>query len=99
MVTQWEDLFYGGLRAQTNLGDPQNIGSPDNQAALYPDFVKIADGFGVAGKRITTRSELRPAIRELLEADGPRILDIVVPHSEHVMPFIPQGKSALELLT
>ena len=52
MVMQWEDRFYDGCRAQTILGDPDNIGSPDNTDGLYPDFVKIAEGFGVKVKTL-----------------------------------------------
>ena len=47
MVVQWEDRFYGSVRGNTILGDESNVGSPDNPDALYPDFVKIAEGFGV----------------------------------------------------
>jgi acetolactate synthase-1/2/3 large subunit len=98
MVMQWEDRFYDGLRAQTILGDPTNIGGPDNVGGLYPDFVKIAAGFGVAGRRVVARSELREAVREMLAHEGPYVLDVVVPHTQHVLPFIPQGKSAMEVL-
>jgi acetolactate synthase-1/2/3 large subunit len=99
MVTQWEDCFYGGVRGQTILGDPANIGGPENPAALYPDFVKIAEGFGVKGRRVIRRDELRDAIREMLACEGPFVLDVVVPHTEHVLPFIPQKKSAKEVIT
>jgi acetolactate synthase-1/2/3 large subunit len=99
MVTQWEDRFYGSVRGQTILGDPKNIGGPDNVDALYPDFVKIAAGFGIAGRRVIKRGELRDAIREMLAHPGPYVLDVVVPHSEHVLPFIPQKKSAMDALT
>ena len=98
MVMQWEDRFYDGCRAQTILGDPDNIGSPDNESGLYPDFVKIAEGFGVSGRRVIRREDLRPAIKEMLEHDGPYVLDVVVPYTEHVLPMIPQGKSAKEIL-
>jgi acetolactate synthase-1/2/3 large subunit len=99
MVMQWEDRFYAGVRGQTILGDVNNIGGPDNTAALYPDFVKIAEGFGIKGRRVLKRSELRAAIREMLDHPGPYVLDVVVPHTEHVLPFIPQKKSAMEILT
>lgn len=62
MVMQWEDRFYDGVRGQTILGDPANIGTPDNAGGLYPDFVKIAAGFGIAGRRILRTGELRAAI-------------------------------------
>ncbi|HXA81201.1 MAG TPA: biosynthetic-type acetolactate synthase large subunit, partial [Opitutaceae bacterium] len=50
MVVQWEDRFYGSVRGNTILGDESNVGSPDNPSALYPDFVKIAEGYGVKGR-------------------------------------------------
>ncbi len=99
MVVQWEDRFYQGCRGQTILGDPDNIGSPENIGGLYPDFVKIAEGFGVKGRRVIRKEELREAIREMLEHDGPYLLDVIVPYTEHVLPMIPQGKSAKEILT
>ncbi len=71
MVVQWEDRFYGSVRGNTILGDESNVGSPDNPDALYPDFVKIAEGFGVKGRRVIKKSELRDAIQEMLDCDGP----------------------------
>ena len=101
MVMQWEDKFYGSVRGHTILGsgDPDNIGGPDNVDALYPDFVKICEGFGMKAKRVLKREELRPAIREMLDSDEPYLLDIICPFKEHVMPMIPQGKSAKDILT
>ncbi len=99
MVVQWEDRFYEGCRGQTILGDPDNIGSPDNIDGLYPDFVAMAQGFGVKARRVIRKEELREAIREMLDHDGPYLLDVIVPYSEHVLPMIPQGKSAKEILT
>ena len=98
MVMQWEDRFYDGVRGQTILSDPANIGSPDNIGGLYPDFVKIAEGFGVKGRRVIRREDLREGIREMLEHDGPYLLEVIVPYTEHVMPFIPQKCSAKEII-
>ena len=98
MVVQWEDLMYDSVRGQTILCDKDNIGGPDNVEALYPDFVKIADGFGVAGRRVIKREDLRDAIREMIEHDGPYVLEVVVPYTEHVLPMIKQGLSAKEIL-
>ncbi|HEY5078381.1 MAG TPA: biosynthetic-type acetolactate synthase large subunit, partial [Opitutaceae bacterium] len=86
MVVQWEDRFYGSVRGNTVLGDESNVGSPDNPDALYPDFVKIAEGFGVKGRRVIKKSELREAIQEMLDWDGPFVLDVIVPYTEHVLP-------------
>jgi acetolactate synthase I/II/III large subunit len=98
MVVQWEDRFYGSVRGNTVLGDESNVGSPDNPDALYPDFVKIAEGFGVRGRRVIRKSELREAMQEMLDCDGPFVLDVVVPYTEHVLPMIPAGKSVKDML-
>jgi acetolactate synthase-1/2/3 large subunit len=98
MVVQWEDRFYGSVRGNTILGDETKVGSPDNPGALYPDFVKIAEGFGVKGRRVIKKSELRAAVQEMLDHDGPFVLDVVVPYTEHVLPMIPAGRSVNEML-
>jgi acetolactate synthase-1/2/3 large subunit len=98
MVVQWEDLLYESVRGQTILCDKDNIGGPDNVDAIYPDFVKISEGFGVAGKRVVKREDLRAAIEEMIAHDGPYVLEVVVPYTEHVLPMIKQGLSAKEIL-
>jgi len=98
MVVQWEDRFYGSIRGNTILGDQNNIGGPDNPDALYPDFVKIAEGFGVKGRRVIRREELREAIQEMLDHDGPYLLDVIVPYTEHVLPMIPAGKTVKDMI-
>ncbi|MBI5767482.1 MAG: biosynthetic-type acetolactate synthase large subunit [Verrucomicrobia bacterium] len=98
MVVQWEDRFYGSVRGNTILGDENNVGSPDNPDALYPDFVKIAEGFGVKGRRVIKKSELREAIQEMLDHDGPYVLDVIVPYTEHVLPMIPAGRTVKDML-
>ncbi len=74
------------------------MGSPDNLGGLYPDFVKIAEGFGVKGRRVHKKSELKAAIQEMLDHDGPFVLDVIVPYTEHVLPMIPAGKSVKEMI-
>src|SRR4051812_19011425 len=98
MVVQWEDRFYGSVRGNTILGDETNVGSPENLGGLYPDFVKIAEGFGVKGRRVHQKSELKAAIQEMLDHDGPFVLDVIVPYTEHVLPMIPAGKSVKEMI-
>ena len=99
MVVQWEDRFYDGVRGHTILGDPNNIGGPDKLDAVYPDFAKIAEGFGIKARRVHKKEELSTAVLEMIEHDGPYLLDVLVPYDEHVLPFIPQKKSAKEILT
>jgi acetolactate synthase-1/2/3 large subunit len=98
MVVQWEDRFYGSVRGNTILGDEKNVGGPDNPAGLYPDFVKIAEGFGVKGRRVIRKKDLRSAVQEMLDHDGPFVLDVIVPYTEHVLPMIPAGRSVKEMI-
>lgn len=98
MVVQWEDRFYGSVRGNTILGDETNVGSPDNLAGLYPNFVEIAKGFGVKGRRVHLKSELKDAIQEMLDCDGPFVLDVIVPYTEHVLPMIPAGRTVKDML-
>jgi acetolactate synthase-1/2/3 large subunit len=98
MVVQWEDRFYGSVRGNTILGDESNVGGPENLAGLYPDFVKIAEGFGVKGRRVHKKSELKAAIQEMLDHDGPFVLDVIVPYTEHVLPMIPAGRTVKDMI-
>ncbi|AWT60648.1 MAG: Acetolactate synthase large subunit IlvB1 [Candidatus Moanabacter tarae] len=98
MVMQWEDLIYEGVRAQTILGDPENIGSPENPAGLYPNFVKMAESFGCPARQVILKKELKDGIDEMLECDSPFLLEVVSHYDEHVLPMIQQGKSAKEIL-
>jgi acetolactate synthase-1/2/3 large subunit len=98
MVVQWEDILYEGVRGQTVLGHPDNIGGPDNVTPSIPTGRKSAKGFGVKCRRVWKKEELREAVREMIDHDGPYVLDVVVPYTEHVMPFIPAGASAKDIL-
>jgi len=85
MVMQWEDRFYSGNRAHTFIGDPRN------RENIYPDFVAIAKGFDLPGRRITAREEVSDALDEMLASDRTYVLDVVIPYQEHVLPMIPTG--------
>jgi acetolactate synthase-1/2/3 large subunit len=98
MVMQWEDILYKGNRANTILCDPENLGGPDNPSAIYPNWVKICEGFGVKARQVIKKADLKDGIKEMLASKGPFVLEVVVPNDEHVMPFIPAGKSAKDIL-
>jgi len=98
MVVQWEDRFYDGVRAQTILSDPDNIGGPDNLEGIYPDYITIAQGFGIKARRVVNKEDLKDAIREMLDHDGAYLLDVVVPYTEHVLPMIPSGRTVKEII-
>ena len=92
MVVQWEDRFYKANRAHTYLGNPEN------ESEIYPDFVTIAKGFNVPAVRVTKKSEVTAAIKKMLETPGPYLLDIIVPHQEHVLPMIPSGGAFKDMI-
>ena len=65
----------------------------------FPDFVSIAQGFGVAAAHVRKRSEFPQALAEMLEHEGPYLLDVVCPYQSHVLPMIPSGQTAHDIIT
>ncbi|HKW29167.1 MAG TPA: biosynthetic-type acetolactate synthase large subunit [Verrucomicrobiae bacterium] len=92
MVVQWEDKFYAGNRGHTYLGNP------DERAQIYPDFVRVCNSFNVKCERVMFKKDLRPAIQRMLDAREPYVLDVVTPYTEHVLPFIPAGKTVADMI-
>lgn len=100
MVVQWEDRFYKANRAHTYLGlEDKDYAESGVEADIYPDFPTICKGFGVKSRRVTRKSELRGAYEEMLAHDGPYLLDVMVPHQEHVLPMIPGGGAFADTIT
>ncbi|NOS72321.1 MAG: biosynthetic-type acetolactate synthase large subunit [Verrucomicrobia bacterium] len=91
MVVQWEDNFYAGNRGHTYLGNP------DDRAQVYPDYVRVCNSFNVKCERVIYKKDLRAAIQRMLDSDEAYVLDVVVPYSEHVLPFIPAGKTVADM--
>ncbi|MHB1036096.1 MAG: biosynthetic-type acetolactate synthase large subunit [Pirellulales bacterium] len=103
MVVQWEDRFFTGNRAHTYLGPidhPEAIGQGNGLGpdVRYPDFVKIAAGFGWGGASIARKADLTGALKEMIAYEGPYVLDVQVPYQEHVLPMIPAGMTVRELI-
>ena len=92
MVMQWEDRFYGGNRGNTYLGDP------DNRKAIYPDYVAVCNSFNVKCERVMFKKDLPAAMERMLAAEEPYVLDIIVPYTEHVLPFIPAGRTVADMI-
>ncbi|MBI2918630.1 MAG: biosynthetic-type acetolactate synthase large subunit [Chloroflexi bacterium] len=84
MVRQWQDLFFGKRFVATPL--------------LGPDFVKIAEAYGILGLRATRPSEVGPAIERAMEHDGPVVVDFAIQPEENVYPMVPPGGSIGEML-
>jgi acetolactate synthase-1/2/3 large subunit len=92
MVMQWEDRFFEGNRGHTYLGDP------DDRKQIYPDYVTMAKSFNVTCERVMYMKDLKPAIRRMLDSDEPYMLDVIVPYTEHVLPFIPAGGTVAQMI-
>jgi len=82
MVRQWQQLFH---EKRYSFVDIQS-----------PDFVQVAKGFGIPGKRISKREELRDALQQMLKQDGSFLLEIMVGKENNVFPMVPQGRGVAE---
>ena len=103
MVMQWEDRFLEGNRAHTYLGPVEHpeavgAGSGDHYEITYPNFVQIAQGFGIGAAQVRSKKEFPAALKTMLEYDGPYLLDVVCPYQEHVLPMIPGGKTVKDII-
>lgn len=79
MVRQWQQLFFDKRYSFVEL---QN-----------PDFVKIADGFGIKASKVERREDLSAALDAMLDFDGPYFLEVVCEKEENVFPMVPAGAS------
>nr|AAB67839.1 acetolactate synthase precursor [Amaranthus sp. 'Iowa'] len=93
MVVQLEDRFYKANRAHTYLGNPSN------SSEIFPDMLKFAEACDIPAARVTKVSDLRAAIQTMLDTPGPYLLDVIVPHQEHVLPMIPSGAAFKDTIT
>ena len=85
MITQWQEMFF----------------EKDFQANAYtanPDFVKLAGAYGMRALSVDNNEDVRPAIREANNHDGPFLIDFKTKKEENVFPMIPSGQSVNELL-
>jgi acetolactate synthase-1/2/3 large subunit len=85
MVRQWQELFYDRRYAATLL-------------TACPDFIKLAEAFGVKGFRAVTPSEVDGVIEAALAEKGPVIMEFKVQMDECVYPMVPAGKAIDEML-
>ncbi|HMC65783.1 MAG TPA: thiamine pyrophosphate-dependent enzyme, partial [Gemmataceae bacterium] len=91
MVVQWEDRFYASNRAHTYLG-------AGHDQEPYPDFVTMSKGFRCGARSVCERADLDEALEEMLDSDGPYVLDVLVPYQEHVLPMIPSGMTVRDII-
>lgn len=85
MVRQWQQLLHGERYSQS-------------WSDSLPDFVKLAEAFGCAGAQVRDPKDLDAAIQQMIDYDGPFILDVLVEKHENCFPMIPSGKPHNEML-
>jgi acetolactate synthase-1/2/3 large subunit len=84
MVRQWQQLFYGRRYVHTPLSGP--------------DFVKIAEAYGVPAMRVSDKKLVVSAIEKAMDHNGPYLLDFIVEPEECVYPIVPPGAALVEAL-
>jgi acetolactate synthase I/II/III large subunit len=84
MVRQWQELFWDRRYSHVAVG-------------RWPDFVKVAEGFGATGVRLQDKRTLVDDMREALATPGPVVVDVAVTREENVYPMIAPGAAAREM--
>ena len=84
MVRQWQELFYEKRYSHTDM-------------TYAPDFVKLAEAYGVVGMRATKPAEVEKTLREAFSIDKPVLMDFRVSREECVYPIVRPGESLSEM--
>jgi acetolactate synthase-1/2/3 large subunit len=85
MVRQWQELFYEKRYSYTSM-------------EVAPDFIKLAEAYGVLGLRASRPEEVVPVIEESLSSPKPVIMDFLVEREEGVYPMVPAGEPINKML-
>ena len=84
MIRQWQELFYGGNYHSSHL--------------FSPDYVKLADAYGIPAWRVRAPDEVRPAIEAARAVDGPSLVWFEIAEEQNVFPIVPAGKGLSDLI-
>ncbi|WP_230868398.1 biosynthetic-type acetolactate synthase large subunit [Iocasia frigidifontis] len=103
MVRQWQELFFDKRYSATCLrrqeGCPPRCSGPgENCPEMIPDFVQVAKGYGIKGKRVSRPEEIRPALQEALDINEAYLLDFIIEEEENVFPMVPAGGSLDDMI-
>ena len=85
MVRQWQELFKDRRYSFVDL-------------ECNPDFVKIADAYGIKSERLQTKADVENKLKDLILSDEGVILDCIVEKEENVFPMIPAGKTVSQMI-
>ena len=83
MVRQWQQLFFDKRYASTEMTNP--------------DFITIAKGYHIEGKRVTKRDQLADAVKEMIASKASYFLEVCVEKEDNVFPMIPSGASVSDI--
>ncbi len=86
MVRQWQESFYDERYSSSDMSCGE------------PDFVKLAESFGVKGYLISDRKQLQNELKNALDHDGPALINILVRRGENCYPMVPPGKSNAQMV-
>ncbi len=85
MVRQWQEFFWKKRYASTPI--------------TSPDYVKVAEAYGIPAQRITSPADVEGAINKALaHKDGPILMEFAVAPEENVYPMIPAGQTVAEII-
>lgn len=84
MVRQWQELFYQG----------NYIGTP----ILGPDFARLAESYGIPGRTVTERSQVKGAVEEARNTEGPMLIDFRIEREHNVFPIVPVGQPINQMI-
>ncbi len=84
MVRQWQQLFHEKRYSFVDI--------------TSPDFVQVAKGFGIPGKSISKREDLKSSLQEMLDNKGSFLLEVMVGKENNVFPMVPQGRGVAEIV-
>jgi acetolactate synthase-1/2/3 large subunit len=84
MIRQWQELFYGRRYSQSDM-------------TKTPDFVKLAEAYGIKGLRAAKPNEVKRVLKEGLETPGPVVMDFHVEPEENVFPMVKPGTPLTEM--
>ena len=84
MVRQWQELFNQKRYSFVEIESP--------------DYVKVSNGYGISAKSISKREDLKETLLEMMNFDGPFLVEVKVKKENNVFPMVPQGKGVAEVL-
>ncbi len=82
MVRQWQQFFHGRRYSATPIWSP--------------DYVRLAEAYGIAGRRVECAGDVEQAVREALGRPGPALVEFMIEQELNVFPMIPPGASLSE---